>query len=257
MKGLAGKVAIVTGASSGIGEASARRLAAEGVRTVLAARRGEKLEGIVREIVAAGGVALAVPTDVSDEKSVKNLIAMTLGEYMRLDILVNNAGISRASPIENLDRGTWDRVIAVNLTGTALCIKHAVPHMKRQKAGSIINMSSIHDLVTAPNMGAYPATKSAQAALTRQLALELGPDGIRVNGIQPGYIPTELSLADWTREGGGDPDVFIERLKPQIALRRVGRPEEIASVVAFLASEESSYVNGSMILADGGVAMHL
>jgi NAD(P)-dependent dehydrogenase (short-subunit alcohol dehydrogenase family) len=257
MKGLKGKVAIVTGASSGIGEACARRLAAEGVKTVLAARRLERMEAIVGELNEAGAEAVCFATDVSDEEAVRRTIDSTISRYGRLDIVINNAGISRPCPIEEMDRAVWDRILAVNLTGTALCIKHCVPQMKRQNSGAIVNMSSIHDLVTTSNMGAYPATKSGQAALTRQLGLELGPYGIRVNGIQPGYVPTELSLPDWTREGHGDPQVFINRLKDSIALRRVGGPEEIAAVAAFLASDESSYVNGTMILVDGGVAMQL
>jgi 3-oxoacyl-[acyl-carrier protein] reductase len=257
MKGLKGRVAIVTGASSGIGEACARRLAAEGVKTVLAARRLERMKEIVRELTAAGAEASCFETDVADEEAIKRTVESTVSRYGRLDILINNSGITRPGPIEQMDRAVWDRVIAVNLTGTALCIKHSVPYMKKQKSGAIVNMSSIHDLVTTSGMGAYPATKSAQAALTRQLGLELGPFGIRVNGIQPGYVPTELSLPDWTREGHGDPQVFINRLKDSIALRRVGGPEEIAAVAAFLSSEESSYVNGTMILVDGGVAMQL
>ena len=257
MRGLTGKAAIVTGASSGIGEACARRLAAEGVKTVLAARRAAKLEKIAEEIRAAGGEAIGVMADVANEPDIERMVRACLEAYGRLDILVNNAAMQALSAIEEMNREEWDRTIAVNLTGTALGIKHAVPFMKRQRGGSIVNMSSIHDIATAPNMGAYPATKSAQSALTRQLALELGPFGIRVNAIQPGYIPTELSLPDWTRQGGGDPKVFMARLAESIALRRVGQPEEIASVAAFLASEESSYVNGASILVDGGVAMSL
>jgi 3-oxoacyl-[acyl-carrier protein] reductase len=257
MKGLQGKVAIVTGASSGIGEGARRHPAAEGVKTVLAARRLDRMQGIVAELKEAGAEAACFALDVSDEEAVRRTVEFTISTYGRIDILINNAGISRPSPIDTMERAVWDRIIAVNLTGTALCIKHSVPHMKKQGSGAIVNMSSIHDLVTTSSMGAYPATKSGQAALTRQLGLELGPYGIRVNGIQPGYVPTELSLPDWTREGHGDPQVFINRLKDSIALRRVGRPEEIAAVAAFLASDESSYVNGTMILVDGGVAMQL
>lgn len=257
MKGLKGKAAIVTGASSGIGEACARRLAAEGVKTVLAARRKDKMEKIVSEIESAGGEAMCVMVDVANEADIERMVAAAVDAYGRLDILINNAGFMKFFAIEDMNREVWDRIIAVNLTGTAMGIKYAVPHIKRQGGGSIVNMSSIHDIATAPNMGAYPATKSGQSALTRQMALELGPSGIRVNAIQPGYIPTELSLADWTRQGGGDPQVFIDKISQSIALKRVGQPKEIASVAAFLASEESSYINGSTILVDGGVAMSL
>jgi NAD(P)-dependent dehydrogenase (short-subunit alcohol dehydrogenase family) len=257
MRGLVGKAAIVTGASSGIGEACARRLAADGVKTVLVARRATKLQKIVEEIRAAGGEAIAAVADVANEPDIERMVGACIEAYGRLDILINNAAIQALTGIEEMNREDWDRTIAVNLTGTALGIKHAVPFMKRQGSGSIINMSSIHDIATAPNMGAYPATKSAQSALTRQLALELGPFGIRVNTIQPGYIPTELSLPDWTRQGGGDPQVFMAKLGESIGLRRVGQPEEIASVAAFLASDESSYVTGAAILVDGGVAMSL
>jgi len=257
MRGLEGKAAIVTGASSGIGEACARRLAAEGVLTTLAARRFEKLEKIVSEIRSRGGRAVAVATDVAQEEDIAAMVAATVRSFGRLDILINNAGTMEFFTIDEMKREIWDRIVAVNLTGTALAIKHAVPHLKKQGSGSIINMSSIHDIVTAANMGAYPATKSGQSALTRQLALELGPFGIRVNAIQPGFIPTELSLPDWTRRGGGDPNVFIKHLSETVALRRIGQPEEIAAVAAFLASEESSYVTGTAILVDGGVAMSL
>ena len=175
----------------------------------------------------------------------------------RLDVLVNNAGVQRFRAIDQMDRAEWEWIFAVNLTGPALAAKYAVPHLKAAGGGAIVNISSIHDAVTAPLMGAYPATKSGMAGLTRTLALELGPDGIRVNAVMPGYTLTDMFLGDATRRGGGDPQVFIDELLPSIPIRRVAEPSEVATVVAFLASPMASYVNGVSLLIDGGVSIQL
>jgi NAD(P)-dependent dehydrogenase (short-subunit alcohol dehydrogenase family) len=143
------------------------------------------------------------------------------------------------------------------LTGAALCAKYAVRQMKRQGGGAIVNVSSIHDVVTAPNLGAYPATKSGMSGLTRVMALELGPFNIRTNAVLPGYIVTQMFLGDAVRQGNGDPQVFIDRVSLTIPQRRVGNSEEVAAVVAFLASDEASYVNGAALLVDGGVSVQL
>jgi len=252
------KVAIVTASAGGIGASIAETLAGEGMRVAVSTDRnldgGNEVVGRIRD---GGGDAIFVQCDVSREDDVERLVDTTVSQYGRLDVLVNNAGVQRFASIESFDRETWDWIIAVNLTGPALACKHAVPHLRSAGGGSIVNISSIHDIVTAPRLGAYPSTKSGLSGLTRVLALELGPDQIRVNSVLPGYVETPMFMGDAIRQGNGDPQVFIDRLTPTIPVRRIGQPPETASLVAFLASPLASYITGASILVDGGVSIQL
>jgi NAD(P)-dependent dehydrogenase (short-subunit alcohol dehydrogenase family) len=256
--GLRDKVAIVTASAGGIGEAIAICLAQEGMHVSVSTDRNvEGGESVAARIRDMGRDAFFQVCDVSDEAQVKALVEASMDRFGQIDVLVNNAGVQRFRAIDQMDRDEWEWIFAVNLTGPALASKHAVPHLKAAGGGAIVNISSIHDAVTAPLMGAYPATKSGLAGLTRTLALELGPDGIRVNAVMPGYTLTDMFLGDATRRGGGDPQVFIDELLPSIPIRRVAEPSEVATVVAFLASPMASYVTGVSLLIDGGVAIQL
>jgi NAD(P)-dependent dehydrogenase (short-subunit alcohol dehydrogenase family) len=252
------KVVIVTGASSGIGAACAVRFGAEGGKVLVSTDRNESgAREVVAQIEAAGGEAFYQCCDVADEGQDRDLVEAAVQRWGRLDVLVNNAGIQKFQAVDEMDRELWDRIFAVNLTGAAMCAKYAVRQMKLQGGGAIVNVSSIHDVVTAANLGAYPATKSGMCGLTRVMALELGPFNIRTNAVLPGYIVTQMFLGDAVRQGNGDPQVFIDRVSATVPVRRVGKSEEIASVVAFLASDEASYVNGASLLVDGGVSVQL
>lgn len=252
------KVAIVTASAGGIGASIAEALAEEGMHVAVSTDRNtDGGNQVVAQIRDAGGDAFFVKCDVTREDEIGNLISATVSHFGRLDVLVNNAGVQRFASIDSFDRETWDWIIAVNLTGPALACKHAVPHLRAAGGGSIVNISSIHDVVTAPRLGAYPSTKSGLSALTRVLALELGPDQIRVNSVLPGYVETPMFMGDAIRQGNGDPQVFIDRLTPTIPVRRVGQPRETASLVAFLASPLASYITGASILVDGGVSVQL
>jgi NAD(P)-dependent dehydrogenase (short-subunit alcohol dehydrogenase family) len=254
---LDGKAVIVTGAASGIGEAVADLFAREGALLALAdidIANGER----VAEAVRAGGArAIFVRTDVGIESEIAQLVEDTVAEFGRVDVLVNNAGIIDFTPLDSLDCERWDRVLAVNLRSAVLAAKYVIPHMRCAGAGAIVNVSSIQAVVTAPKFSAYAASKGGLLMVTRTMGLELGPDNIRVNAILPGYIKTPLFLSDASRLGGGNPQVFIDQLEPQIALGRVGTPAEIAPAILFAASDESSYMTGSAITVDAGVTVQL
>jgi NAD(P)-dependent dehydrogenase (short-subunit alcohol dehydrogenase family) len=188
---LDGKVALVTGSSSGIGQGIARGLAAEGAAVVLAARRPERLDETAREIVAAGGTALAVPTDVTSEQEVERLFATTVERFGRLDILVNNAGITEGGPLDELSAEAWDRVMAVNLRGPFLCTREAMRIMKRQQGGRIINVGSISAQRVRPSSAPYSASKHGIWGLTQVTALEGRPHGISCGALHPGNTRAE------------------------------------------------------------------
>jgi NAD(P)-dependent dehydrogenase (short-subunit alcohol dehydrogenase family) len=252
------KVVVVTGASSGIGAACAVRFGREGSKVLVSTDRNEDgARAVVEQIASAGGKAFYQRCDVAEEADDSALIGAAVKRWGRIDILVANAGIQKFQAVEDMDRELWDRIFAVNLTGAALCAKYAVREMKKQGGGSIVNVSSIHDVVTAASLGAYPATKSGMCGLTRVMAIELAPFNIRTNAVLPGYVVTPMFLGDAVRQGNGDPQVFIDRVGQTVPQRRVGQPEEIASVVAFLASDEASYINGVSLLVDGGASIQL
>jgi NAD(P)-dependent dehydrogenase (short-subunit alcohol dehydrogenase family) len=245
---LRGKVAIVTGAGSGIGRACALRFAAEGARVVVNDVRSDAADRVAKEITDAGGDAVARPADVSDPEQVDALLRDALDAFERLDVLVNNAAAPLPGSVAETSNADWRTVQAVTLDGTFFGMRGALRAMAARGGGSIINVSSGAALGGEPGLAAYGAAKAAVVNLTKTAAVEAGPSGVRVNAILPGPIATPPLLAAVEASGGR------EAWERQIPARRLGLPEEIAAVALFLASDESSYVNGAAIVADGGIA---
>ena len=250
---LSGRVALVTGGARGIGAATARALAADGARVVVA----DVLDGgeTVASIVDAGGEALAVRCDVADDDQVQAAVGRAVEHFGALDVLVNDAGISGGSSLAHeTDVGEWTRVIAVNLTGTFLCTRAAIPHLLASGRGRVVNVASTYGLVGAPLAPAYCASKGGVVNLTRQLAVDYSGQGLRVNAVCPGYIDTDMGgyRASLGPEGQAAADA---RREAAAALQPIGRQasaEEVASVVTFLVSDESSFMTGSVVTVDGG-----
>ena len=246
-----GKVAIVTGSSSGIGKATALRLASEGAAVCVVANRNvEGGQATAREIAEGGRGSLFVQADVSVAADCERVVAETLAALGRVDVLVNNAGITRGAPLERLDEALWDTVLDTNLKSAYLMSRAAVPDMLGRGWGAIVNVSSVHAQATAPGLAVYAASKAGMTGLTRGLALELGPRGVRVNCILPGTIDTSLYSRS-NREV--DRAAWKPRESEGQAMKRLGSPDEIAAAIAFLASDDASFVNGATLTADGGL----
>lgn len=243
---LKSKVALVTGASRGIGRAIAEHLARDGATVAINyASRADDAKKLASEIEAAGGKALAVQADVGHVADVTRLFDATLAHFGRLDILVNNAGIMFTKPVRAVTEAEFDRIFTVNVKGTFFACQQAATRLA--DGGRVINLSSSTTARMMPNYGAYVATKGAVEQLTRSLAGELGPRGITVNVISPGPTETELFTADKTEEQ-------IQKFARLSAFNRLGRPAEIAEVVAFLASDAAKWVTGQNIRVNGGIA---
>ena len=249
---LQGRVAIVTAAGSGIGRACAKRFAAEGAHVVVNDRDAAAAGAVVREIAAAGGRASAFVADVSSSERVTAMIQETASRHGRLDVLVNNAAAPAFGRVEEMPDELWRAVFAVTLDATFFGMRAAIPVMAAQGGGSIINTASAAGLGGVVNFGAYGTAKAAVIALTKTAALETAARRIRVNTICPGSIDTPPLGAFVDSLPGGR--VAFERAIPA---RRIGLPEEVASVALFLASDESSYVTGAVLVADGGVTAML
>lgn len=244
---LVGKVAVVTGAAQGIGLACARRFAAERAKVVIADIDDEAGPAAADGIREAGGEARFQACDVGDSAQVNELVAATVAQYGGLDVLINNAAVLDTADFLDIREADWDRVVRVNLKGYFLCAQAAARQMVKQgRGGAIINMSSVNAVVAIPNVAAYVACKGAVNQLTKAMALALADHGIRVNGIGPGTI-----LTDMARQMMSD-DAARRKILSRTPLGRPGAPDEIAAVAVFLASEESSYVTGHTIYADGG-----
>ena len=249
------RVAIVTGGAWGIGRATTRRLAADGARVLIADvdtdAGGENVEAI-RE---AGGVAEALRVDVSQPRDIEAMVRRAVALWGRLDILVNNAfeasSAGQGGAVEVTEEG-WDRDMAVMLKSVFLATKHAVPEMRKSGGGSIVNLSSVHGLLTAPGFLTYETGKSAIVGMTRQMATEFGPSGIRVNCVCPGHILTERIRPKW--EGNPSGLRFIE---DQYPLRKAGRPSDIADAIAFLCSDQAGFITGHALVVDGGLSVQL
>lgn len=249
---LEGRVALVTGAASGIGRAAARALAREGARLGLADLDATGGEVLAQEIRAAGGQARFVPTDVSRAEEVRRLVEAVVGSYGGLDCAFNNAGIEgRLAPLAELSLEDFDRVMDVNLRGVFLCLREEIPHLVARGGGAIVNTASVAGLVGAGGFGAYVASKHAVVGLTRCVALDYAASGIRANAICPGVIQT--SMLD--RIGVQVPGA-TEALAATIPLGRLGTAEEIGRAVAWLCSDEASYVTGVPFPVDGGYVAH-
>ena len=244
---LAGRVALVTGASQGIGRACAVKLAQCGARVALVARNQQKLEELAREIAQTGGSARAHAADVENEDQVKAAFKAMIAEFGKIDILVNNAGITRDQLIMRMKRADWDAVLNTNLTSAYLCTQQAIPSMLKQRWGRIINITSVFGQMGQGGQANYAASKAGLIGLTMAVAREIGSRNITCNAVAPGFIETAMTstLSDEIRQSA---------LK-MIPLNRVGTAEEVANCVAFLASEEAAYITGHVLNVNGGMLM--
>jgi NAD(P)-dependent dehydrogenase (short-subunit alcohol dehydrogenase family) len=253
---LQGKIALVTGAGSGIGKATALRLAAEGAKIGVLSRTDSEVERTCAEIRSAGGESIALTADTSDEAAMRAAIEKLVTEFGRIDIVVANAGINGVwAPIDDLKPEEWDNTINVNLRGTYLTLHLTVPHMKSKGGGSIIVVSSINGTrtFTTPGATAYTATKAGQVAMVQQLALELGKHGIRVNAVCPGAIDTNIDENTRSRHRGETeiPVVWPEGEIP-ITGGESGQSEDVAEAILFFATERSRHITGTPLWIDGG-----
>lgn len=248
---LTGKVAIVTGSTRGIGKAIAVSFASEGAAVVVTARHIEQGHQVADEIKNQGGTAIAFKADVANRADVHNLVKNTLENFKAIHILVNNAGIVRMAPLLEMTEEDWDAVLDVDLKGVFNCTQAVLGHMMEQRYGKIINISSVAGLGFATNVGqaSYGTAKAGVVELTKVTATEAGPYGINVNCIAPGLIMTEMAYSGRTKE---EAERFIQERRELAVLGRVGRPEDIANLALFLASDDSSFITGQIIRCDGG-----
>jgi 3-oxoacyl-[acyl-carrier protein] reductase len=247
MFSLKDKVALVTGASQGIGRDTALALAEVGAKVAVAARSEEKLAALVADIAAAGGTAFAVKMDVADGEQVKGGFKQVLEKFGRLDILVNNAAITRDGLAMRMKQDDWEAVLRTNLTGAHLCIQQALPTMIKARSGRIINISSIVAQSGNAGQANYVAAKAGIIGLTKAIAIEIASRNITVNAVAPGFIETPMTE--------GLPDKVKEELKTRIPLGRMGSARDVASAIVFLASDEAAYITGHVLNVNGG--MHL
>jgi NAD(P)-dependent dehydrogenase (short-subunit alcohol dehydrogenase family) len=255
---LAGKVAIVTGAGTGIGRAIARRFALEGAKVSMCGRTRSTLDESAQQIEAQGGQALVTVCDVSDAEAVQAMVARTLDSYGRIDVLVNNAGV-RASigTILELDPAEWERTFEIDAKGSWLCSKYVIPTMQSAGGGSIIMVSSISAHIGQTRQGAYNAAKGAQELLMKCMALDFAPDHIRVNSICPAWVLTEMNREQLARMQASPDEKFPPGLSYRDVLRlhplgRIGTPDDVAWAAVYLASNESAWVTGTSLFVDGG-----
>lgn len=241
------RVAVITGAAAGIGEAVARLLVKEGARVVVADRNGELAEEVASSL---GAAAVSVRADVSKSQDVSAMIDLAVSRFGRIDILVNNAGFGIRGNVVATEEADWDALMSVNLKGVYLCSKYAIPVMAAHGGGSIVNTASNLASVGLPDRAAYVASKGGVAALTRAMAIDHAAERIRVNCVAPG--PTRSTYFDRMIATHEDPDGFVASLAARSPMNRMGMPAEIANVILWLASDEASFVTGAMYTVDGG-----
>ena len=246
MTSLEGKVAIVTGAGRGLGRSMAHALVEAGAAVTVAARTGTELDSFVEEVKAAGGQALACPTDITDEASVERMVEATVETFGRVDILVNNSGIVASTPLVEQSAEEWDRVVATNLRGTYLATRAVGRHLLAQKSGKVVNIASNFALQGVANHAAYSASKAGVIAFTRSMAIEWARYGIQVNAIAPGYFATALNA-----EMRDDADALASVVRA-IPARRLGEPDELKPWLLLLAGGDSNFMTGEVIVIDGG-----
>jgi NAD(P)-dependent dehydrogenase (short-subunit alcohol dehydrogenase family) len=244
---LSGRVAVVTGAGSGIGAAIANGFAQAGAMVAILDRDGEAAAKIAAQMAAAGATGIAFTCDVTREDAVSAVAGEVRKRLGMTEILINNAGILRPGPLETVSVERWNEVLAVNLTGYLIAAQAFGPDMRKAGRGSIIHIASIAGANTQPRSGAYSASKAGVLQLSKQLAVEWGPHGVRSNAILPGLIRTPLSAAFYENKE------FEEKRKALVPTRRIGEPEDVAQAALFLASDRAAYVNGAEILVDGGL----
>jgi NAD(P)-dependent dehydrogenase (short-subunit alcohol dehydrogenase family) len=251
MARLTDKVAVVTGAGSGIGKAIAIRFAQEGAKLCISDWETDALKETERAILVTGGEVLAVKADISDSKEVEQLFVETMQRFSGVHVLINTAGVNdREGPLIECPEEVFRKILNINLLGTWLCMKQAIPLMEKRNGGAIVNFSSIAALEAYKETAAYAASKAAVISLSRVAAVENAAKGIRVNTIAPGHIATPMFLRAWQ----GEKFQHLLEISPQ---GRLGKPEEIANVTLFLASDEASHVTASLIVADGGITARI
>lgn len=252
----AGKVALVTGGSSGLGEATALKFAQEGAKVVIAARRAEQSARVVERIVALGSEALFVPTDVSRAADVEHVVKAAVEKFGRLDYAVNNAGIAgpRFTPIAEVTEEQWDEVMGSNLKGVWLCMKYQIPALLATGGGAIVNIASIYGLKPSDiGHGSYSASKHGVVGLTQSAAADYGQLSIRINAVAPGFTRSEM--VDPNRPGAAEKyQALVER---HSSMKRLGQAEETANAITWLCSDAASYVNGVVLPVDGGSATRM
>jgi len=244
---LSGRVALVTGASQGIGRAIALRLARDGATVAVAARNQEKLNELVSEMGASGGKAVAFTVDVGDEEQIKAAVKAAISQLGKIDILINNAGITRDQLVMRMKRADWDAVLNTNLTSAYLCVQQVMSSMLKQRWGRIINITSVFGQMGQAGQANYAASKAGLIGLTMAIAREVGSRNITCNAIAPGFIETAMTSVL--------SDEFKQTAVKMIPLGRVGTPEDVAGAVAFLASDEAAYITGHVLNVNGGMLM--
>lgn len=244
---LTDKVAIITGSAQGIGLATALRFAAEGARVVVSDIGQQRVDQAVAAIVAQGGQAIGAVVDVTDRLAIDAMVAKVKATWGRIDVLINNAGITKDARLAKMSSAQFDAVIAVNLKGVFECTQAVAETMTAQGSGSIVNASSVVGLYGNFGQTNYAATKAGVIGFTKTWARELGPKGVRVNAVCPGFVMTPI--LDTV------PDAVKQKMIEKVPLGRLGRPEEIAAVYAFLASDDSSYMNGAVLEVSGGIQL--
>ncbi|MGB0036868.1 MAG: SDR family NAD(P)-dependent oxidoreductase [Candidatus Acidiferrales bacterium] len=251
---LSGKVALITGGGTGIGRACALAFAREGAKLAVGGRRREPLDEVMREISKSGGEGLAVTCDVTERKSVEAAIAKVVERFGRMDVVVNNAGAVVVATVDETSDEDWSKLLAANLTGTFLVSRAALPALRKAGGGSIVNIGSILGLVARKQRAAYCAAKSGVTGLTKAMALDHAHEKIRVNCICPSIIETELGLQSILK--ASDPEAERRKRSAETPLGRMGKPEDVAQMAVYLASEESSWITGAAIPLDGGLTAY-